>query len=317
MIEGDLLLRLPTFFQKLKNRKARRIGFSAFSVVALTAGLSGCGSSGANNTIVIGGKNFTEQLIMSNVLQQLIHHDDPKLNIVMKDNLDTDIAWNAMKTKKVDLYVEYTGTGLVNILKDKTTTDPQTAYNEVKKQFQSKYHITWLKPIGFNNTYAMVMRQSEAKRLGITTDSQMAAQSGNFVLGSEQAFITRHDALPAMKKLYGTHFKSVKSMQIGLKYAALKDKKVDVIDGYSTDPQIPEFHLIVLKDDKHLFPPYYAVPIIQDSTLKAHPELKGILNKLAGTLTDSGMQHLNYLADVKHETPAQVATGFLKSKGLI
>lgn len=254
---------------------------------------------------------------MSNILQQLIQHDDPKLTVKMKDNLDSNVAWEAMKNKNVDMYVEYTGTGLVNILKDPVTTDPNKAYNEVKKQFESKYHITWLKPIGFNDTYAMVMRQSEANKLGITDISQLAAHSKSLVLGTEQDFVTRHDALPAMNKLYGTHFQSVKAMAIGLKYKALIDKKVDVIDGFSTDPQIPEYHLVVLKDDKHLFPPYYAAPIIQDSTLKAHPELKGILNKLANKIDDSQMQKLNEEVDSQKMTPAQVAKKWLTSEGLI
>lgn len=306
----------------INTRKKRRIGMMALSVIALTTGVTGCGTassggSSSSGTIVIGGKNFTEQLIMSNVLKLLIQHDDKNLKVVMKDNLDSNVAWDAMKNKDIDVYVEYTGTGLVNILKDPVTTDPQKAYDEVKQQFESKYHITWLKSIGFNDTYAMVMQKSEANKLGITNVSQLAKQSGNLVLGTEEDFITRADALPAMNKLYGTKFKSVKSMEIGLKYTALKDSKVDVIDGYSTDPQIPEYHLVVLNDDKHLFPPYYAAPIIQDSTLKAHPELKGILNKLAGTLTDSQMQQLNEKVDVQKETPAQVAKDWLTSKGLI
>ncbi|KPV42077.1 glycine/betaine ABC transporter substrate-binding protein [Alicyclobacillus ferrooxydans] len=286
--------------------------------MALTAGVAGCGSAGsANNTIVIGGKNFTEQLIMSNILKQLIQHDDPKLTVKMKDNLDSNVAWEAMKSKDVDVYVEYTGTGLVNILKDPVTTDPNKAYNEVKAQFQSKYHITWLKPIGFNDTYAMVMQKSEANKLGITDISQLAKQSGNLVLGTEQDFVTRNDALPAMNKLYGTHFKAVKPMEIGLKYEALISNKVDVIDGFSTDPQIPEYNLVVLKDNKHLFPPYYAAPIIQDSTLKAHPELKGILNKLAGKIDDAEMQKLNEEVDQQKMTPAQVAKQWLTQQGLL
>lgn len=307
--------------KKMFSTKTQRVGLSAIALVGLTAGVAGCGTtSGAgakSDTIVIGGKNFTEQLIMSNMLQQLIQHDDPKLKVVMKDNLDSNVAWNAMKNKDVDVYVEYTGTGLVNILKDPVTTNPQKAYDEVKSQFESKYHITWLKPIGFNDTYAMVMQKSEANKLGITDISQLAKQSGNLVLGTEQDFVTRHDGLPAMNKLYGTHFKSVKSMEIGLKYQALISNKVDVIDGFSTDPQIPQYHLVVLKDNKHLFPPYYAAPIIQDSTLKAHPELKGILNKLAGKIDDNEMQKLNYQVDAQHKTPAQVAKAWLTSQGLI
>ncbi len=290
--------------------------------------LAGCGApqsstsasssgSSVNNTIVIGGKNFTENDIMADMLELLIKHDDPKLNVKMDTWLDSNVVWNAMKNKNIDLYVEYTGTGLVNILNDKPMTNPNAVYNKVKQEFQSKYHITWLKPLGFNDTYAMAMRASEAKRLGITNISQLAAQSGNLVLGCEVDFQTRADTLPAMNKLYHTHFKNVSVMAIGLKYKALIDKKVDVIDAFSTDGQIPAYKLVILKDNKHLFPPYYAVPIIQDSTLKAHPELKGIINKLAGKINDSEMQKLNMEVDLGNQKAMNVAKNWLTKHGLL
>lgn len=254
---------------------------------------------------------------MANVLKLLIQHDDPKLHVVMKDNLDTNVLWNAMKNGDVDTYVEYTGTGLVNILHDQVTENPNKAYDEVKQQFEQKYHVTWLKPIGFNDTYAMVMRASEAKRLGISTLSGLAAQSPSLTLGTEQNFVSRDDGLPGLEKVYGAHFKAVKTMEVGLKYEALIDKKVDVVDGFSTDPEIPEYHLTVLKDNQNFFPPYYAVPIIRDSTLQAHPELRGILNKLSGTLDDSQMQRLNAQVDIDKKSPSEVAKEWLTQKGLI
>ena len=287
--------------------------------------LAGCGapqasttgSSSANSTLVIGGKNFTESDIMAYMLDLLIKHDDPKLNVKLNTWLDSSVVWNAMANNKIDLYVEYTGTGLVNILHDAPMTNPNAVYNKVKQAFQSKYQVTWLKPLGFNDTYAMAMRASEAKRLGITTISQLAAQSSNLSLGCEVDFETRSDTLPAMKKLYNTHFKSVNVMEIGLKYQALIDKKVDVIDAFSTDGQIPAYHLVILKDNKHLFPPYYAVPIIRNATLKAHPELQGIINKLAGKIDDSEMQKLNMQVDLGHQKAMDVAKVWLTKHGLI
>lgn len=274
-------------------------------------------SSSSSDTIVIGGKNFTEQDIMANMMALLIQKDDPKLHIQMKTWLDSNVVWNAMKNGNIDVYTEYTGTGLVNILKDPVTTDPQKAYDEVKQQFEQKYHITWLQPIGFNNTYAMAMTQLEASKLGIQTVSDLAGKSGNLTLGTEQDFIERTDGLPAMNKLYGTHFKSVKSMEIGLKYQALVNGNVDVIDAFSTDGNIPANHLVLLKDDKHLFPPYYAVPVIRDSVLKAHPELQGILDKLAGKIDDSEMQELNAEVDLQHKKAKDVAEQWLKEHNLI
>ncbi len=306
-------------------RKKTLLAVAGTAVLGMSL-LAGCGApqssatstgNSANNTIVIGGKNFTENDIMADMLELLIKHDDPKLNVKMDTWLDSNVVWNAMKNKNIDLYVEYTGTGLVNILHDQPMTNPNAVYNKVKQAFQSKYHITWLKPLGFNDTYAMAMRASEAKRLGITNISQMAAQSGNLVLGCEVDFQTRADTLPAMNKLYHTHFKSVDVMEIGLKYKALIDKKVDVIDAFSTDGQIPAYHLVILKDNKHLFPPYYAVPIIQDSTLKAHPELKGIINKLAGKINDSEMQKLNMEVDLGNQKAMNVAQKWLTQHGLL
>jgi len=287
--------------------------------------LAGCGApqaassgnSSVNNTLIIGGKNFTESDIMADMLDLLIKHDDPKLNVKLDTWLDSSVVWNAMANNKIDLYVEYTGTGLVNILHDAPMTNPNAVYNKVKKAFQSKYQVTWLKPLGFNDTYAMAMRASEAKRLGITNISQLAAQSGNLSLGCEVDFETRSDTLPAMNKLYHTHFKSVNVMEIGLKYQALINKKVDVIDAFSTDGQIPAYHLVILKDNKHLFPPYYAVPIIRDATLKAHPELQGIINKLAGKISDSEMQKLNMQVDLGHQKAMDVAKAWLTKHGLI
>lgn len=315
-----------------QKRKMSKGIMTVLAGTALTMGVAGCGatnsttggsnastasnSGSASDTIVIGGKNFTEQDIMADMMSLLIQHDT-KLKVKMKTWLDSNVVWNAEKSGNIDIYVEYTGTGLVNILKDPVQTDPQKVYDTVKKQFEQKYNITWLKPIGFNNTYAMAMTQSEAQKLGITTISQMAKQSGNLVLGTEQDFITRSDALPAMKKLYGTHFKSVKSMEIGLKYQALVNKKVDVIDAFSTDGNIPANNLVLLKDDKQLFPPYYAAPIIRDSVLKAHPELKTVLNKLAGKITDSEMQVLNEQVDLKHKKAMDVAKAWLQKNNLI
>jgi osmoprotectant transport system substrate-binding protein len=284
--------------------------------LVMTVATSGCGISNSQNTIVIGGKNFIEQDIMVDILQLLIEHDT-HLHVKTFTWLDSNVIWNAFETGKLDMYVEYTGTGLVNILKHKPVTSPNLAYDIVKREFEQKYHATWLKPIGFNDTYAMAMRKSEADRLGIHTISQLAAKSGDLRLGSDQEFITRADTLPAMNKLYHTHFKSVISMDIGLKYQALVDGKVDVIDAFSTDGQIPEYNLELLKDDKHLFPPYYAVPLVRDDVLKAHPELRTVLNKLAGKISDEEMQKLNEQVSIEHKDPMQVARQWLQQQGLI
>jgi osmoprotectant transport system substrate-binding protein len=303
-----------------QRRPALRMVSAVAAAAALTVGAAGCGASGQtganSDTIVVAGKNFTEQDIMAQILAQLIEHDT-KLHVQLKTWLDSNVVWNAMKSGNVDVYVEYTGTGLVNILKQPPMTDPDAVYRKVRDEFEKQYHITWLDPIGFNNTYAMAMTQDEANRLGIHTISDLAAKSNQLVLGTEQPFLVREDTLKALERVYGVHFKQIQTMDIGLKYQALSSHKVDVIDAFSTDGRIPQLHLTLLKDDKHVFPPYYACPVIRDSVLKAHPELKNVLDKLAGKINDEEMQKLNMEVDIGHKKPADVAHEWLQQHGLI
>lgn len=253
---------------------------------------------------------------MVDVLALLIEeHTD--LKVEKKTWLDSNVIWNSVKNGDIDIYIEYTGTGLVNILKQKPVTDPQLAYDTVKKEFQAKYNIIWLKPFGFNNTYAMAMMRTEAEKRKINTISDLAQQSNQFVLGTEQPFVIRDDALPAMNKLYGTNFKSVKTMDAGLKYNALINGEVDVIDVFSTDGRIPTHDLKILEDDKNLFPPYYAAPLIREEVLQAHPELEGVLNKLADRLTDQEMQKLNQQVELGRQESKVVARKWLQEEGLI
>lgn len=299
----------------INKNKNRLIKFGiVFCVIALFAiSIVGCSNS---DKIVIGGKDFTEQDIMVDMMTLLIENDT-KLKVEKKTWLNSNVIWNSMKSKQIDVYVEYTGTGLVNILKKSPVTDPEQAYNAVKDEFKKKYQITWLKPIGFNNTYAMAMRKEDAKKLNIKSISDLAKQSSNLVLGTEQVFIVREDTLKAMNKLYGTKFKDIKSMDTGLKYTALKNGSVQVIDAFSTDGRIPSHDLILLEDDKHLFPPYYAVPIIQDDVLKDHPELEKVLNKLAGKITDEEMQKLNQQVEIENKKSIDVARNWLVQHGLL
>jgi osmoprotectant transport system substrate-binding protein len=284
--------------------------------LALTAGLLGCNVNASSDTVVVGGKDFTEQDIMADMITLLIEQDTD-LKVKKKTWLNSNVIWNSMKNGNIDIYVEYTGTGLVNILKQKAVSDPQQAYDLVKNEFKGKYDVTWLQPIGFNNTYAMAMRRSEAKKLNIASISDLAKQSPNLILGSEQDFMIREDTLPAMNKLYGTKFKSVKSMEIGLKYKALANGNVDVIDAFSTDGKIPANDLVLLEDDKHLFPPYYAVPIIRNEVLKKHPELEKAINQLANKITDEEMQKLNKQVDIEHKKSLDVAKKWLQDQGLL
>lgn len=293
----------------------KKIISAILTLVIISALISGCGKS--SGTVVIGSKNFTEQIIMGNILATLIEKNT-NLKVVRKLNLGgTDVAFNALKSGDIDMYVEYTGTGLVNILKKPTQNNSDAVYNEVKKDFKEKYNLDWLEPIGFNNTYTLAISPSVEEKYHPKTISDLKKISSNLVLGSTMEFTERPDGYPGLKKTYNIKFKSVKGMDSGLRYPAIEKGDVDVIDAFSTDGMLKAYNLTVLKDDKNFFPPYYAAPLVRDDTLKKYPELKDVLNKLAGQINDETMRELNYKVDKLGEDPKTVADDFLKSKGLI
>jgi len=274
-------------------------------------------TANAEEKIVIGSKNFSEQLILGNMLADLIENKTD-IQVERKLNLGgSQVAFSALKNGDIDLYVEYTGTGLVNILNQPPESNPDQVYNYVQKEFKKKYDIELLKPIGFNNTYALAVRQDTAKQYNLKTISDLARVSNGLIMGPTIEFPNREDGLIGLSKNYNMSFKDVKAVDGGLRYTALKNHKSDVIDAFSTDGLLEAFQLKVLEDDKNFFPPYYAVPIIKEETLKEHPELKRVLNSLSGKLTDEKMRELNYKVDSLKQSPAKVAKEFLKEEGLL
>jgi osmoprotectant transport system permease protein len=275
-------------------------------------------AGGRQDTITITGKNFTEQEIMVYIMGELIK-DKTHLNVKYDSYLGgTAPVINGMKNGNYDLYAEYTGTGEMEILKETPkTNDPNKVYQHVKKEFDKKYNLEWLKPIGFNNTYTLTVQKSFAKKNNLKTFSDLKNIESNLTLGSEPEFLERPDGYPGLEKAYGLKFGKTNSMDSGIMYSALKNGNVDVIDAYSTDGRIPAFNLQVLKDDKHYFPPYYAAPVIRKAVLEKHPELKKILNSLDGKIDNAEMQKLNAEVDLDKKDPKDVAKEFLKQSGLI
>jgi osmoprotectant transport system permease protein len=270
-----------------------------------------------SDTIVIGSKNFNEQLILGHMLGDLIEQNT---NIKVERNLNlggTSIAFNALKSGDIDLYVEYTGTGLVNIMNEPSVNDSDKAYKIVSDYFDKNYNITWLEPLGFNNTYTLAVREDTAKKYNLETFTDLVKVGNQLVLGSTIEFTNREDGYLGLKKTYNMNFKNISAVDGGLRYTSLTNNKTDVIDAFSTDGLLKAFNLKVLKDDKNFFPPYYAAPIINNETLKKHPELKDLINKLAGKLDDDKMRELNYKVDKLEQPPEQVAKDYLKENGLI
>ncbi|MCC5464266.1 glycine betaine ABC transporter substrate-binding protein [Pelosinus baikalensis] len=274
--------------------------------------------SGKNsNTVVIAGKNFTEQDILVYMMKYVIE-DQTKLKVETKAFLGgTSVVSQAIERGDIDIYPEYTGTALINLLGEPMISDPQAAYDKVKNIYKEKKQIIWLEPFGFNNTYTLTMRTDEAERLGINTISDLAAKADRLMLGCTQEFLERADGQKGLEEKYGFKFAAASGMDPGLTYAAVRDKKVDVIDGFSTDGRIVAFNLKVLEDDKKFFPPYYAAPIIREDTLKKHPEIADALKLLAGKLNETEMAKLNAKVDLEKQDPKAVAKEWLQSKGLI
>lgn len=284
----------------------------------LPAGCGGAVQGGsASGTITVASKNFTENIILGEIAAQMLEAKT-SLKVVRKLNLgSTMTAFNALRSGQLDLYPDYTGTGLVDILKQKTMTDPQAVYETVQREYQKRFQIQWLKPLGMNNTYVMAVRQEDAQKYGLKSISDLSKVASNWVLGTEQEFLTRPDGYPGLQSVYGLHFKQVVAMDTGLKYDAMANHKVDVTDAFATDGKLLAYHLTALVDDKHLYPPYYGAYVVRMSTLKAHPEVEKVLDELAGRITDAKMQQMNYLVDEKGESVSKVAHDFLVREGLI
>lgn len=288
--------------------------------ILISIGITGCSSilGKDSNTVVIGGKNFTEQDILVYLMKDVIEAKT-KVKVETKAYLGgTNVVAQALERGDLDIYVEYTGTGLMNILGEPTApNDPQIAYNKVKEMYAIQKQIVWLKPLGFNNGYTLSMRADQAKELGIETISDLAKQSGNLKLGATHEFLERIDGYQKVKAVYGMNFSSPAGMDPGLTYAACRDGNVDVIDAYSTDGRIPAFNLKILTDNEKVFPSYHASPLIRADTLKNHPEIADALNLLAGKLTDEEMTTLNARVEIDGESAQNVASQWLKKKGII
>jgi osmoprotectant transport system substrate-binding protein len=269
-------------------------------------------------TVAIGSKHFTEQEILGEMMAILIE-ENTDIRVVRRLNLGgTMVCFNALLSGDIDLYAEYTGTGLVNILKMKAVREPDEAYGIVKDIFSKKYGLLWLRPFGFNNTYTLTMRKEQAKALGIERISDIIKYSDRLRPGFDAEFLERPDGYRGLKKHYGFEFaKRPQQMDPGLMYKALADEAVDVINGFATDGRIPAYGLVILRDDKNFFPPYYAAPLIREETLSKYPELAGLLDRLGGLMDDATMQGLNFEVDKKERSAREVAREFLKAKGLI
>ena len=280
--------------------------------------LAACTAGGSEQTTIrVASKDFTEQFIIGEMYAQLLEANG--FNVERKLNLGgTPVAQAALVANEIDLYPEYTGTGLLTVLKLPVNSDPVAVYNTVKDYYKTQYNLVWLDPAPMNNTQAIAMKRTRAAELGIVTISDMAAKADQLIMVGPPEFQEREDGIPGLRKVYGEfEFKEYKSVDPGLRYQAINEGQADITVAFGTDGEIAAFDLVVLTDDKNLWPPYQVAPVVRQETLDENPEIAQILNSLAPKLTDEVMQRLNYEVSGKQREPRDVAREFLQQEGLL
>jgi len=268
-------------------------------------------------TIRVSSKDYTEQFILGEMYALLLENSGFKVEREFSLG-GSPALQDALVTGKIDLYPEYTGTGLMTVLKLPVNTDPQQVYDTVAQGYEEQFNLIWLDPAPMNNTYVLVMTQQAAAQYGIETISDMVAQASQLTMAGTVEFANREDGLPGIERVYGS-FELARYIPIepDLKYRALIDGDADIITGFGTDGQISAFNLVALEDDKQMYPPYQVAPVVRQEILSAHPDIRDILNELAPLLTDATMQRLNNEVSGNKREPLDVAQEFLLEQGLI
>lgn len=292
-------------------------GWRAASVILVLMSLCSCGPP-RSERIVIGSKNFTESLMLGELLaQQIEAHTQAKVERRFY-LAGTYICQQALLAGRIDIYPEYTGTALSAILKEKVGGDKSEIYERVKSEYENRLHLTLGPPFGFNDTFALEIRGADARRLNLKTLSQAAAFTPQWHAGFGYEFMERPDGFKGLAAAYGLRFAAPpRVMDLGLLASALKDRQIDIAAGNATDGLIAALDFVVLEDDRHYFPPYEAVAVIRQQTLREHPEVAQAVAELGGKISDEEMRQLNYALDGQHRDVKDVAHEFLLSKGLI
>jgi osmoprotectant transport system substrate-binding protein len=298
----------------VKNLKFSLLSFLiAFTIIS-------CQSStqSSSGDIVIGSKLFTEQIILGELIAQ---HIETQTDLKVGRQLGlqgTLICHEALKAGKIDAYVEYTGTALSAVLGQKqTVNNPAKVYQQVKQEYAEKFNLEVMKSLGFENTFAMIIRGEDAQKFNIQTLSEAAQYTPQWQPGFGYEFVERADGFLGLSQTYHLKFgKRPKLMDLGLMYRALINQQVDMVAGNSTDGLIQKFGLFILKDDKQYFPPYEATPIVRQETLKKYPQLKPALQQLEGLISPEEIQNMNYQVDGELRKVETVVREFLQKKGL-
>lgn len=290
------------------------IGLSLIGIMSFTLG--GCLKE--KETIKIATKPMTEQFILSEMLKIIIEKDT-ELNVEITKGIGggTSNIHPAMVKGDFDMYPEYTGTGWSFVLKEDKIPSDEELFKELNKKYEENYNLKWVGLYGFNNTFGLVVRKDIAEKYNIKTYSDLAKYSKELTFGAEYDFYEREDGYKGLCNAYGLKFKKAIDLDIGLKHKAINEKKIDVMNVFTTDGQLTTSDVILLKDDKQFYNTYYCGTIVREETLKKYPELEKVLMKMDGIINEEEMAKLNYEVEGNGKDEKTVAEEFLKEKGII
>lgn len=318
---------------------------TAVTVIAalgmMLASLAGVSSVAAQDddkpTITVGSKNFTEQIILGEMISLML--EDAGYDVERRLNLGgLAVVHEALVAGEIDVYVEYTGTGLVAVLGRPVPTVEGTpgatpadgaasatpaasvadlTYQQVSEAYLEEFGLVWLDELGFNNTYALAVTQETAEEYDLETTSDLVGVADELVMGTDPEVLVREDGLPGLQEAYGFEFEDALAMDSGLMYSSVASGDVDIITAFTTDGRIEALDLVLLEDDKNFFPPYYAAPVVRQELLQEYPELEEVLNQLAGQIDNEAMAAMNYQVDEEGVEPREVAQTFLEEQGII
>jgi osmoprotectant transport system substrate-binding protein len=305
----------PPFHFATPGKSCFSRGFVLLVISALVM-TAACGSHRAD-TIVVGSKNFTEQIVLAELFAQQIE-THTNLRVERRVNLGgTLLCHQALVSGQIDLYPEYTGTALTAVLHQPIERDPSEVFDLVQTEYRKQFGVEVLPPLGFNNTFAIVVRGDVAAKFHLHTISDIRPHAPHWRAGFGYEFMERPDGYRGWAAAYGLHFRDEpRILDLGLLYRALTDGQVDVVAGNSTDGLIAALGLVALQDDRHFFPPYQAVPLVRRATLERHPEIRETLDQLAGRISEEQMRKMNYAVDGGHRDPAAVVREFRTAAGL-
>ncbi|HEU4770154.1 MAG TPA: ABC transporter permease/substrate-binding protein [Pyrinomonadaceae bacterium] len=310
-----LIERQFSFETKRRMSVAPKLAFAIFALV-VAAGVAVwqfTKNPATSNRVTVGSKDFTESALLAEIVAQML--EARGVSVERRFELGGNLPHEAMISGTLDLYPEYTGTSYTAILQHAPITDPRAVYDQVKREYADKFDVDVSAPLGFENTFAILIRGSDARQLNLKTISDAAPHTRKWRAGFGQDFMSRADGYPGFTKAYGLNFAEVREMDLSLTYIALSSRQVDLIAGNSTEGRIAQLDLVQLTDDRRYFPPYEAVYLVRRDSLARVPQLRDVLTQLSNAISTDEMRQLNYEIDANKQDPKEVVRKWLAAKG--